>query len=63
MLNLFVLIRGYINHYIISIQPDKCPRRVNRDIIQTMVRYCCAKYKTADPSVRPSDIRRPKPMS
>lgn len=29
--------RGYINHYTISIQPDKCPRRVNRDIIQTMV--------------------------
>jgi len=29
--------RGYINHYQISIQPDKCPRKVNRDIIETMV--------------------------
>ncbi|OQV21162.1 Protein argonaute-1 [Hypsibius exemplaris] len=29
--------RGFIHHYDISIQPDKCPRRVNRDIIETMV--------------------------
>jgi len=29
--------RGYLNHYQIYITPDKCPRRVNRDIIQTMV--------------------------
>ena len=29
--------RGYIHHYLISIQPDKCPRKVNRDIIETMV--------------------------
>ena len=25
--------RGYIHHYHISITPDKCPRKVNRDII------------------------------
>ncbi|XP_057372340.1 protein argonaute-2-like [Daphnia carinata] len=29
--------RGYIHHYDISIQPDKCPRKVNREIIETMV--------------------------
>lgn len=29
--------RGFIHHYQISIVPDKCPRRVNREIIQTMV--------------------------
>lgn len=29
--------RGYIHHYHISITPDKCPRKVNRDIIATMV--------------------------
>ena len=29
--------RGYIHHYHISIVPDKCPRKVNRDIIETMV--------------------------
>jgi len=29
--------RGYIHHYHISIEPDKCPRKVNRDIISTMV--------------------------
>jgi len=29
--------RGYIHHYLINIQPDKCPRKVNRDIIETMV--------------------------
>ncbi|XP_055345664.1 protein argonaute-2-like isoform X2 [Paramacrobiotus metropolitanus] len=29
--------RGFIHHYDISIQPDKCPRRVNREIIETMV--------------------------
>ena len=30
--------RGYLNHYQVYITPDKCPRRVNRDIVQTMVR-------------------------
>ena len=29
--------RGYIHHYHVSISPDKCPRKVNRDIIATMV--------------------------
>ncbi|KAG1714626.1 Protein argonaute-2 [Nymphon striatum] len=29
--------RGFIHHYDITIQPDKCPRKVNRDIIETMV--------------------------
>ncbi|KAK2174077.1 hypothetical protein NP493_830g00028 [Ridgeia piscesae] len=29
--------RGFIHHYDISILPDKCPRRVNREIIETMV--------------------------
>merc|ERR1719422_1414325 len=29
--------RGYIHHYAVNIQPDKCPRKVNRDIIETMV--------------------------
>jgi eukaryotic translation initiation factor 2C len=30
--------RGYIHHYFITIQPDKCPRKVNREIIDIMVR-------------------------
>lgn len=29
--------KGFIHHYEISITPDKCPRRVNREIIETMV--------------------------
>lgn len=29
--------RGFVHHYDISIQPDKCPRKVNREIIETMV--------------------------
>jgi len=29
--------QGYICHYHISIQPDKCPRVVNRKIFETMV--------------------------
>ena len=29
--------RGYIHHYHVTITPDKCPRKVNRDIIDTMV--------------------------
>ena len=33
----FFSYRGYIHHYHISIVPDKCPRKVNRDIIETMV--------------------------
>lgn len=29
--------RGFVHHYEVSIQPDKCPRKVNREIIETMV--------------------------
>ncbi|CAE1331422.1 ELF2C [Acanthosepion pharaonis] len=29
--------KGYIHHYDVCITPDKCPRRVNREIIETMV--------------------------
>uniref|UniRef100_A0A8D8XNS7 Protein argonaute-1 n=1 Tax=Cacopsylla melanoneura TaxID=428564 RepID=A0A8D8XNS7_9HEMI len=28
--------RGFVHHYEIQIQPDKCPRKVNREIIETM---------------------------
>ena len=31
--------RGYIHHYHISITPDKCPRKVNRDIIGEILEY------------------------
>lgn len=30
--------RGSINHYDIGISPEKCPRRVNREIVETMVK-------------------------
>lgn len=29
--------RGFVHHYDVTIQPDKCPRKVNREIIETMV--------------------------
>jgi len=29
--------RGFLYHYDISISPDKCPRKINREIIETMV--------------------------
>ena len=29
--------RGDIHHYDLSISPDKCPRRVNRDVVEAMV--------------------------
>ncbi|XP_076338021.1 protein argonaute-2-like isoform X1 [Tachypleus tridentatus] len=29
--------RGYLHHYDVTITPDKCPRRVNREIVETMV--------------------------
>ncbi|ESO02016.1 hypothetical protein HELRODRAFT_65165 [Helobdella robusta] len=29
--------RGFVNHYDVTISPDKCPRRVNREIVETMV--------------------------
>nr|CAI5856771.1 unnamed protein product [Callosobruchus analis] len=30
--------RGFVHHYDVNIQPDKCPRKVNREIIETMVK-------------------------
>lgn len=29
--------KGFIYHYNIAIQPDKCPKRINRDILTTLV--------------------------
>ena len=29
--------KGFIYHYAVSIQPDKCPKRINRDILNTLV--------------------------
>uniref|UniRef100_A0A183T6C1 Protein argonaute-1 n=1 Tax=Schistocephalus solidus TaxID=70667 RepID=A0A183T6C1_SCHSO len=29
--------KGFLHHYDVAISPDKCPRRVNREIIETMV--------------------------
>ncbi|PAA62469.1 hypothetical protein BOX15_Mlig003634g2 [Macrostomum lignano] len=29
--------KGFLHHYDVSIVPDKCPRRVNREIVNTMV--------------------------
>ncbi|CAL8067945.1 unnamed protein product [Calicophoron daubneyi] len=29
--------KGFLHHYDVSITPEKCPRRVNREIIETMV--------------------------
>jgi eukaryotic translation initiation factor 2C len=41
--------RGYIHHYEISIQPDKCPRKVNREIIETMVQCYSKIFGTLKP--------------
>jgi eukaryotic translation initiation factor 2C len=30
--------RGFLHHYEITITPDKCPRKINREIIETMVK-------------------------
>ncbi|XP_047533189.1 protein argonaute-2 isoform X1 [Vanessa atalanta] len=30
--------RGFVHHYDVNIQPDKCPRKVNREIVESMVR-------------------------
>ena len=30
--------RGFLYHYDITISPDKCPRKINREIIETMVK-------------------------
>lgn len=29
--------RGFLHHYDVTITPDKCPRKINREIIETMV--------------------------
>ncbi|CAL4106281.1 unnamed protein product, partial [Meganyctiphanes norvegica] len=41
--------RGYIHHYDVSIQPDKCPRKVNREIIETMVNAFPRIFSTLKP--------------
>ena len=41
--------RGFIHHYQINILPDKCPRKVNRDIIQTMVQAYSKIFGTTKP--------------
>ncbi len=41
--------RGYIHHYMVTIQPDKCPRKVNRDIIETMVHAYSKIFGTKKP--------------
>lgn len=30
--------RGFLYHYDVTISPDKCPRKINREIIETMVK-------------------------
>ncbi|CAE1171979.1 ELF2C [Acanthosepion pharaonis] len=35
--------KGFIQHYEVAISPDKCPRRVNREIIESMVQAYSAK--------------------
>jgi len=29
--------RGFLHHYDVTITPDKCPRKINREIVETMV--------------------------
>lgn len=41
--------RGYVHHYDINIQPDKCPRKVNREIIETMVHAYTKIFGTLKP--------------
>ena len=41
--------RGFIHHYDVSIQPDKCPRKVNREIIETMVHAYSKIFSTLKP--------------
>ncbi|XP_076246851.1 protein argonaute-1 isoform X2 [Calliopsis andreniformis] len=41
--------RGYVHHYDINIQPDKCPRKVNREIIETMVHAYSKIFGTLKP--------------
>ncbi|KAF4523696.1 Argonaute-1 [Ephemera danica] len=41
--------RGFVHHYDINIQPDKCPRKVNREIIETMVQAYSKIFGTLKP--------------
>ncbi|XP_077291861.1 protein argonaute-1 isoform X12 [Arctopsyche grandis] len=41
--------RGFVHHYDINIQPDKCPRKVNREIIETMVHAYSKIFGTLKP--------------
>ncbi|XP_037080331.1 protein argonaute-2-like [Pollicipes pollicipes] len=41
--------RGFVHHYDVSIQPDKCPRKVNREIIETMVKAYAKIFSTMKP--------------
>ncbi len=41
--------RGFIQHYVVSIQPDKCPRKVNREIVEVMVRGYSRVFGSARP--------------
>lgn len=41
--------RGFIHHYDVGISPDKCPRKVNREIIETMVHAYSKIFGTLKP--------------
>ncbi|PAV78541.1 hypothetical protein WR25_09569 isoform C [Diploscapter pachys] len=40
---------GTIQHYQVDVQPDKCPRRVNRDIISCMIRSWSKFFSSINP--------------
>ena len=41
--------RGFLHHYDVTITPDKCPRKINREIIETMVQA----YKKIFSNIKP----------
>lgn len=41
--------RGHLHHYDITITPDKCPRKINREIIETMVQAYSKIFGTQKP--------------
>jgi len=41
--------RGFLHHYDITITPDKCPRKINREIIETMVQSYSKIFGTQKP--------------
>jgi eukaryotic translation initiation factor 2C len=43
--------KGFIHHYDVGIHPDKCPRRVNREIVETMVQAYSQKIFNGQPPV------------